>query len=71
MMKENFDSSWKALAKYSRISERALYRLRNKLEEAEVIDYPLKGFPPRRVMHWNKELFDEFIGKYNKNKRKK
>ncbi len=71
MMKENFDFGWKALAKYSKISERALYRLRNKLEEAEVIDYPLKGFPPRRVMHWNKELFDEFIGKYNKNKRKK
>jgi hypothetical protein len=45
MMKENFDFSWKALAKYSGISERALYRLRNKLEEAEVIDYPLKGFP--------------------------
>ena len=70
-MDENFGFGWKTLTEYSKISERALYRLRGKLEEAEVIDYPLKGFPPRRVMHWNKELFDKFIGKNNKNKRRK
>ncbi len=43
--------------------------MRDKLEKADVIDYQLKGFPPRRVMHWNKELFDKFLVK-NKKKKK-
>jgi DNA-binding Lrp family transcriptional regulator len=45
MMDKNFKFSWKTLADYLKISERALYRLINKLEEEKVIDHPLKGFP--------------------------
>jgi hypothetical protein len=59
----DFRLGWKTLAQYSKQSERALFRIKDELIGAKVIDYPLKGYPPRKVMRWSRERFDNFVDK--------
>jgi hypothetical protein len=64
MTKENpWQDGWDTLVEHSKRSRRALFRLREAFLEAEVIYYDLKGFPPKKVMHWHPQRYNEFIGK--------
>jgi hypothetical protein len=59
-MTDGYRFGWVTLAAYSQISRRTLIRDRERLVKAGVVDYPLKGFPPKRVMRWKPDLYDEF-----------
>jgi hypothetical protein len=57
---------WKSMAKESGSSRRTLIRLKDILIAEKVIDYPLIGRPPKRLMRWNRFLFVEFVKKNQK-----
>jgi len=54
------------MAKESGSSRRTLIRLKDILIAEKVIDYPLIGRPPKRLMRWNRFLFVEFVKKNQK-----
>jgi hypothetical protein len=58
-----YQMGWDSLAKYSGLSRRTLINQKSKLEEENVIDYILKGRPPKRVMRWHPENYDKFRNK--------
>jgi hypothetical protein len=55
-----YEFGWDAFAEYSRIPRRTLFRDRERLIKAGVVDYKLKGFPPKRVMRWKPDIYNEF-----------
>lgn len=58
-----YQFGWKSLADYSGCSERNLRRRKPELEEENVVDFILKGRPPKRVMRWHPDRYDEFRDK--------
>jgi hypothetical protein len=55
-----YEYGWDGLAKYSKRPRRTLIRQKEALIKAGVIDFPLNGFPPKKVMRWKPDLYDEF-----------
>jgi hypothetical protein len=48
------------MAEYVGCCSKTLKRKKLVLINAGVIDYQLKGSPPKRVMRWKTDLYDEF-----------
>jgi hypothetical protein len=56
----SYQFGWKSLAEYVGCCEKTIRKQKSALMEQGVIDFPLKGRPPKRVMRWKADLFDEF-----------
>ena len=65
-MNNSYQFGWDSLSVYSGCSRRSLINSKAVLKESNVIDYMLKGSPPKRVMRWHPDRYDEFIAKKNK-----
>lgn len=62
-MTDGYRFGWESLAEYAGCSRRSMCMKKNELEKAGVIDFPLKGRPPKRVMRWKPDLFDTYRAK--------
>jgi hypothetical protein len=59
-MTNNYQFGWESMAEYVGCCSKTLKRKKLVLINAGVIDYQLKGSPPKRVMRWKTDLYDEF-----------
>jgi hypothetical protein len=61
-----YEYGWKTMAECAGVCKRTVQRQKKELIAEKVIDYPLIGRPPKRLMRWNIPLFQEFIKKNQK-----
>ncbi|MEW6186185.1 MAG: hypothetical protein AB1585_10655 [Thermodesulfobacteriota bacterium] len=70
-MGDGYRFGWETLADYAGCSRRKLCMKKRELEIAGVIDFVLKGRPPKRVLRWKPEIYDSYRMKKNHFNKKK